>query len=308
MTRTDRFAIKVVAVTLLAWAVLPAATAAAAKKCAGKRATIVGTNDRDVLRGKAGNDVIVGLAKGDRIFGKGGDDSLCGGGGSDRLAGGDGNDVLLGAGGFDVLIGGSGDDRLKGGGRDDYADGGEGNDQVLGGPGDDYLLGGPGDDHVDGGAGPFDLVSFERSPVGVTVDMDVTTPQVTGEGTDTVLGSEGIFGSAHDDTLLGQNAPSPAGNGLFGLSGDDVLDARDGDDFVAGDDGDDDLDGGPGDDFLDGGPSTTGPPQGDKGDGGTHVIGDQCVSLEHSSTTGCESFPARTASGRAALWPEVVGR
>jgi uncharacterized delta-60 repeat protein len=91
----------------------------AVPRCAGKRATIVGTTRRDVLRGTRRADVIVGLGGNDLISGARGNDLVCGGSGNDRLSGGPGNDTLLGQSGRDQLRGGAGADRLRGGsGRD----------------------------------------------------------------------------------------------------------------------------------------------------------------------------------------------
>jgi DNA-binding beta-propeller fold protein YncE len=91
-----------------------------AAKCAGKRATIVGTAGPDRLRGTRKADVMAGLAGRDRISGLRGNDVLCGGPGKDRIKGGAGNDRLLGQGGADSLLGGPGKDRLKGGpGKDE---------------------------------------------------------------------------------------------------------------------------------------------------------------------------------------------
>ena len=61
------------------------ATASSAS-CGGRRATIVGTPGRDVLRGTPGPDVIAGLAGNDVVTGLGGADVVCGGAGADRLA------------------------------------------------------------------------------------------------------------------------------------------------------------------------------------------------------------------------------
>ena len=86
-----------------------------APRCAGKRATIVGTPGRDRLRGTSRTDVIVALGGNDRVVARGGRDLVCGGTGRDRLSGGAGRDRLLGGPGRDVLLGGAGRDRLIGG-------------------------------------------------------------------------------------------------------------------------------------------------------------------------------------------------
>jgi subtilisin family serine protease len=87
--------------------------------CAGRRATVLGSNGPDVLRGTPGADVILGLGGRDTLSGLKGPDRLCGGAGRDALLGGQGADRLLGQAGRDRLLGGPGKDRLKGGpGRD----------------------------------------------------------------------------------------------------------------------------------------------------------------------------------------------
>ncbi len=108
-----------------------------APKCAGKRATIVGTAGADTLRGTARADVIVGLGGKDTIVGLGGKDLICGGAGDDRLSGGAGNDTLFGNSGNDGLSGGTGSDLLNGGTGRDRMTGGLGRDRLLGGPGRD---------------------------------------------------------------------------------------------------------------------------------------------------------------------------
>jgi Tol biopolymer transport system component len=73
--------------------------------CGKRRATIVGGDEPDVLKGTKKPDVIVGNGGNDRIKGKGGNDRICGGLGRDRLIG--------GAGPKDRLIGGPGKDKVK---------------------------------------------------------------------------------------------------------------------------------------------------------------------------------------------------
>ena len=88
-------------------------------RCAGKRATIVGTARRDRLRGTRRADVIVARAGNDVIRGLGGNDRVCAGAGNDLVIGGSGRDTLRGEAGRDRLLGGPGRDRLIGGpGRD----------------------------------------------------------------------------------------------------------------------------------------------------------------------------------------------
>jgi uncharacterized delta-60 repeat protein len=86
-------------------------TAGAVPRCAGRRATIVGTAGRDVLRGTRRADVIVALGGNDVVRAAQGNDIVCGGSGRDRLIGDAGNDRLIGGGGRDTCLGGSGRDR-----------------------------------------------------------------------------------------------------------------------------------------------------------------------------------------------------
>lgn len=82
--------------------------------CAGHRATIVGTANRDVLSGTDGADVIASLGGRDRITLGRGDDTACGGRGRDRIGGGPGDDLLLGGRHDDVVDGGPGTDECRG--------------------------------------------------------------------------------------------------------------------------------------------------------------------------------------------------
>lgn len=71
-------------------------------RCAGKRASIVGTRRRDTLEGTPHRDVIQALGGNDRVLGFGGNDLICGGKGDDTLIGGPGRDRLLGGPGKDT--------------------------------------------------------------------------------------------------------------------------------------------------------------------------------------------------------------
>jgi Tol biopolymer transport system component len=71
------------------------------RRCAGRRATIVGTRGRDRLRGTRRADVIVALGGHDRVRAGRGRDLVCGGRGNDRLFGGPGRDRLIGGPGRD---------------------------------------------------------------------------------------------------------------------------------------------------------------------------------------------------------------
>jgi uncharacterized delta-60 repeat protein len=98
-------------------------------KCAGKKATILGTNAKDKLKGTKKRDIVSAGKGKDSVKGLKGNDLICGGKGRDKLAGGPGRDKLLGEKGNDRLLGGPGKDKLKGGpGKKDKLNGGPGKD------------------------------------------------------------------------------------------------------------------------------------------------------------------------------------
>ncbi len=84
-------------------------------KCAGKKATVIGTNGKDKLKGTKKRDRISAGKGKDTVKGLKGNDIICGGKGKDKLFGGSGKDKLLGQAGKDRLIGGPGNDKVKGG-------------------------------------------------------------------------------------------------------------------------------------------------------------------------------------------------
>jgi Ca2+-binding RTX toxin-like protein len=131
-------------------------------KCAGSKATIVGTPHGDNIHGTKKPDVIVARGGNDKIHSLGGADKVCsnkgndtvgGGGGADFLRGGAGDDAERGSRGKDVLRGKQGDDVLRGGRNDDLLGGGRNSDALLGGRGNDILHGGNGIDQCFGGSG-----------------------------------------------------------------------------------------------------------------------------------------------------------
>jgi Ca2+-binding RTX toxin-like protein len=258
---------------------LPQMASAAAPKCFGKKATIVGTAKADHIKGTAKADVIVGLAGNDVIKGLGGSDRICGGKGSDKLIGGDRVDALVGEAGNDTLSGGGGNDGLFGGAANDTFNGGAGIDDLAsyffapsgvqadlaagtatgegtdtltgiedleGSRFDDTLTGDPNWNFFYPGGGNDTVVGggdardrVDFSFSPSAVVVDLTAGTATGEGTDTLTGIGQVAGSGHDDTITGDANP----NSLFGGPGNDT---------ISGAAGDDTLDGGAGTDTLDG--------------------------------------------------------
>jgi Ca2+-binding RTX toxin-like protein len=194
MKRGARFITIALTSTVLVGAFLVAAAesaGAATPKCFRKEATIIGTNRADVLKGTAKADVIVGLGGNDKITALGGNDRICGGKGNDKLYGGPGYDLIWG----DV-----------------------GNDRLVSQGGGDDMWGYAGNDTLDGRGKGAGWAQFSDAPNGVIADL--STGQATGEGTDTLIGIEGLVGSRYNDTLTGDEQ-----NNVFaGLEGDDAID------------------------------------------------------------------------------------
>ena len=138
-----------------------------AAACEGRRATIVGTSGKDVLRGTRKRDVIVGGGGADVIRGGGGPDRICGGSGRDELEGGRGSDRLLGERGDDEIDGDAGGDRIEGGRGDDIcfqgADAGtsRGCVPVIAAAGD--IACAPTDHGFNGGAGTADRCHMQAT-------------------------------------------------------------------------------------------------------------------------------------------------
>ncbi len=122
-------------------------------RCAGKRATIVGTSRKDRLRGTRRADVIVALGGNDIIKGGRSNDRICAGTGNDSIAGESGNDRIYGQSGKDKASGGSGNDRIDGGSSADRIKGQSGKDSLSGGTGNDTIDGGSSKDRINGNSG-----------------------------------------------------------------------------------------------------------------------------------------------------------
>lgn len=240
---------------------------------------LIGNAAANVLTGNAGDDTLLGRDGDDILRGGAGIDTLDGGAGNDRLEGGtDGTgDTLRGGAGNDVyvideageaiaeLTGEGGSDRVVSSINYVLGD----NLEVLelvgtarngtGNALDNLIIANDARNVLDGGAGS-DTVSYEASDAGVLVRLDNVR---TGSGSfwqnlggaiedyladgiggfatgDRLLNFENVTGSAHSDTLFGNNIA----NVLNGGAGSDIL---------YGDDGNDSLDGGSGRDTLFGG-------------------------------------------------------
>ncbi|MDP3611395.1 MAG: calcium-binding protein, partial [Rubrivivax sp.] len=214
-------------------------------------------NGNSYVFGRAGNDTIVGGNGSNNIFGGSGNDSINGGSGTDTAnyssadfdAGGPATqgvtanlstglasdnwghtDTLVS---IENLTGSPLADSLTGSAGNNFIDGGAGNDSLYGGDGEDTLRGGAGDDLIDGGTNvlstTFDRVDYNDSSASVNVNLTTGIATGAGIGTDTLVGIEGITGSAFDDTLVGASTPDLLTGGL----GNDILDGAGGFDIVS---------------------------------------------------------------------------
>lgn len=225
------------------------------ERCAGRRATIVGTPGDDHLEGTDGSDVIVAHGGNDTIDGGDGNDVICADdnnglgetseSGDDTVDGGPGNDQIFGGRGADTLRGGIGGDGIDGGDGDDRLQGQDGADQLDGGAGDDLLRGSD-----DAEAPVFDEPIGGDGDGGIIVMAYMPEDLYGGDGDDVLeapAGADRLGGGDGNDVLT-----APSGD-LHGDSGNDVLTGGSADQELYGDDGEDHLDGGAGTDILDGG-------------------------------------------------------
>jgi Ca2+-binding RTX toxin-like protein len=125
-----------------------------------------------------------------------------------------------------------------------YFVGGDGDDTLTGGPGVTGFEPRAGDDTVLAGDGTRDHIWLGGAPGPLSVDLGAET--ATGEGSDTVVGIEEVYGSPYDDELTGDDET----NQLWGEDGADIIHGGGGLDYLLGDVGDDTLDGGAGSDRL----------------------------------------------------------
>lgn len=167
----------------------------------------------------------------------------------ENAIGGAGNDHIRGNQANNTLEGRDGDDTLEGFDGNDWLYQGLGGGGMYGGNGDDRIVAGNGADYIDGG-NQYDIAYYTFSDAPVYIDT--TIGKVTGgwaEG-DTLVGLEGLAGSAYGDNLR-----MGGGNDtIYGYAGDDSIDGNGGNDFLYGEGDNDTLQGGTGADYVDGGP------------------------------------------------------
>jgi Ca2+-binding RTX toxin-like protein len=221
----------------------------------------------DELHGGDGNDTLQGLGGADDLYGDAGNDLILGGssaGDGNGLSGGAGADTLDGSGGISYAIyvddtAGVVVDLGLGIATDGWGDtdtlinlsgvaGSQFDDTLIGSAGDDEFAGQDGDDSIVGGTG-FDTVYYDDGAVNGPVSVNLASTTATGDGTDTLVGIEGVVGSEFNDTMFGDGNA----NAFVGGFGNDSLVGSGGNDTLQGDDGDDTLAGGDGNDLMVGG-------------------------------------------------------
>jgi Ca2+-binding RTX toxin-like protein len=280
---------------------------------------LVGDGGPNALYGLAGDDSLFGGGGDDHLFGGLGKDLLAGGAGADVLDGGANIDTAdysdspegvavalerdgeVGHGSHgtaegdtlfsvenliasiydDFLIGNNQANRIEGLAGSDVIYGLRGADHLFGNRGDDILVGGAGADHLDGGLGANDTAAYLDSEVGVQVNLELGRGYSGTALGDVLVGIENLFGSDHDDVMVGDARANVIEGGrgtdqLVGGGGNDYLfggfaprppgdfatipldpvdgpPSSDGDDILIGGRGNDSLIGGTGADQLTGG-------------------------------------------------------
>jgi Ca2+-binding RTX toxin-like protein len=226
--------------------------------------TVNGTPFTKLTAGGQGNDTLT-LAAGFADWVSGDD-------GNDAISSGDLADVLLGGAGNDTLTGGTGNDTVRGGAGNDtinYTVDSHGADVVDGGADADTLVltSGSGDQilnvtfngtsitafeggtltNVESvtanlGAGSGDVLLYESTPGGVTVNLALGTAS----GFAAIAGIENVRSNGGADVLTGDSL----GNRLNGQGNNDTIDGAGGSDTLTGGLGADLLTGGSGDDTF----------------------------------------------------------
>ena len=224
-----------------------------------------GTDGVDEIHGSFANDYIFAGAGADTIYAGFGNDVINGGAGADHIDGGFGNDTVTyynSASAVTVNLatgeGRNGDahydtyvsvENVTGSDYNDVISGNGGANVLKGGEGNDAIQGGAGGDTLDGGGGSRDMLSYQASSAGVTVNLSAGTASGGDAQDDSFTGFEWLSGSVHSDTLTGDAGE----NTLFGNDGIDFLFGLASNDTLSGDAGIDTLDGGTGNDTLIGG-------------------------------------------------------
>ncbi|PHO03712.1 hypothetical protein CSC82_12750 [Rhodobacteraceae bacterium 4F10] len=196
----------------------------------------------------------------DTLDGRAGDDDMTAGNGDDVLRGGDGNDVMAGRGGDDLLLGGNDNDRLNGGTGDDTLNGGDGSDRAVWSATNDVTVNLNMTGEQNTGQGRDVLISIEHVSSGSGNDLltgnRAANSLSASDGNDTLYGGDGadtLNGGFGHDVIIGGNSQSDVRDVVFGGRGNDSIDGGYGNDELRGDAGNDIIAGGFGADTVIGG-------------------------------------------------------
>ncbi|MDH3264302.1 MAG: hypothetical protein OEM24_09915, partial [Paracoccaceae bacterium] len=153
--------------------------------------------------------------------------------------------------GLEVLLG----RQIEGTDGDDVLEGTQMQDSLSGRMGNDILRGRGGGDYLDG-AGGRDFADYSQVSSAVTVDLADASQNAGAAQGDTLIGIEGVIGTALADVLRGDAAANfligEGGNDrIYGGAGSDEIYGGDGNDRLSGDAGADLIDGGAGRDYAD---------------------------------------------------------
>ena len=212
----------------------PVSVRVTATDLAGARTSTIVTFTSSIF-GTTGNDVLTGTAFNEDLFGDAGNDSLDGKAGNDAMVGGVGNDTYYVDAAGDLVFENANEGTDTVWSQVSYTLGANQENLVLdtaaavngtGNTLDNYIYAGAGNNILVGGTGT-DWLDYTRMTAAVTVNLALTTAQVTGgSGTDTLSGFERLYGSAYNDTLLGD----AGANYLAGYTGADSMNGGAGDD------------------------------------------------------------------------------
>ena len=166
---------------------------------------IVGTNNRDILRG---------TPSGDRIFGLDGDDFIQGLDGNDSIDGGNGSDRILSGSGINTIIDGSGDDILLGGADGDiFLAANAGNDLFRGDTGNDIYV----YDLNDNGLFDRDrIIDFEQREDKIAFRTLVNDPQSLDNFADLDTDGSGVLDELDDRIQISNSSTVIDFSDIFG--------------------------------------------------------------------------------------------
>jgi Ca2+-binding RTX toxin-like protein len=196
---------------------------------------LIGSAFDDHLTGDANNNVLDGGAGNDTLDGGAGTDTASYADATSKVSvnlGVQGSAQNTGGGGIDTLI--SIENVIGSAYGDVLYAANAGGGALYGGGGDDTIFAGAGPDTIDGGAGTANWADYYQGGItsGVTVNLNLegSSQNTGGGGSDVLANIQNVQGSSYDDVLIGD----AHNNNLQGRAGDDTLDGGGGDDVLNG--------------------------------------------------------------------------